>query len=429
MKKAIVIGSGAGGSAAAAKLQGRFNVTVLEEGKKFKPLSISLRYPRIMKKAGLLHDERLIKILFPHMQIQKTKDMVLVTGSGLGGSTTICTGNAMRCDGALKQIGINLDDEFREIEKEIPITTEHRSLWNHDTNKLFDICESLDLYPEPVPKMGRYDQCLSCGRCVLGCRYNIRWDSREYLRQAQERGAEIITGCRVKKIDIEAGGAAVGVTAKIKRRLRFFPADVIVLAAGGLGTPVIMESSGIDFKPRLFVDPVLCVAAERQNSHQNSQIPMPFYVQQNGYMLSPYFDHLSFFFNRQWHYPPHNIISLMIKLADTPTGSISSEKINKSLSGWDKLRLQEAVEQSKDILRHLGINKKSMFLGTLNAGHPGGVLGLTRAEAESLHPPQLPDNVYVCDASLIPQSLGNPPILTITALTKKISQRIINLFS
>jgi choline dehydrogenase-like flavoprotein len=429
LKKAIIIGSGAGGGAAAAKLQGHFDVTVLEAGKKFKPLTINLRYPRIMKKAGLLHDERLIQTLFPHMQVQKTKDMVLVTGSGLGGSTTICTGNAMRCDAALKQIGINLYDEFREMEKEIPVTTAHRSLWNHDTNKLFDICESLDLYPEPVPKMGRYDQCRSCGQCVLGCRFGVRWDSREYLSQAKKRGAEIITGCKVRKIDFDAGGTAVGVTVKIKHRLRFFPADVIVLAAGGLGTPVILESSGIDFKSRLFVDPVLCVAAERQNSRQNTQIPMPFYVQQNGYMLSPYFDHLSFFFNRQWHYPPQNIISLMIKLADTPTGSVLKEKIDKNLSGWDKLKLQNAVEQSKDILMCLGINKKSMFLGTLNAGHPGGVLGLTEAEAETMHPPQLPENVYVCDASLIPESLGTPPILTITALSKKISQKIIDLFS
>ena len=65
-----------------------------------------------------------------------------------------------------------------------------------------------------------------------------------------------------------------------------------------------------------------------------------------------------------------------------------------------------------------------IFLGTLNAGHPGGMLPLTEAEAETLHSPLLPDNLYVCDASLLPQSLGLPPILTIMALAKRITKII-----
>ena len=43
----------------------------------------------------------------------------------------------------------------------------------------------------------------------------------------------------------------------------------------------------------------------------------------------------------------------------------------------------------------------------------GGMLPLTPAEAETLHSPLLPENLYVADASILPQSLGLPPILTI----------------
>jgi choline dehydrogenase-like flavoprotein len=39
MKHAIVIGSGAGGATVAKELQGKFDVTVLESGKEFQPLS------------------------------------------------------------------------------------------------------------------------------------------------------------------------------------------------------------------------------------------------------------------------------------------------------------------------------------------------------------------------------------------------------
>jgi choline dehydrogenase-like flavoprotein len=63
-----------------------------------------------------------------------------------------------------------------------------------------------------------------------------------------------------------------------------------------------------------------------------------------------------------------------------------------------------------------------VFLGTLNAGHPGGMLPFTAAEAASLHPARLPTNLYVADASLLPRSLGNPPILTLLALAKKVAR-------
>ena len=73
----------------------------------------------------------------------------------------------------------------------------------------------------------------------------------------------------------------------------------MVLAAGGLGTPAILERSGIRCEPRLFVDPVLCVAAPWPDSRQHREIPMPFVVQRPGYIVSPYFDWLSFLFNRR----------------------------------------------------------------------------------------------------------------------------------
>ena len=72
----------------------------------------------------------------------------------------------------------------------------------------------------------------------------------------------------------------------------------------------------------------------------------------------------------------------------------------------------------------LGANPQDIFLGTLNAGHPGSMLPLTSAEAETLHSPLLPDNLYVSDATILPQSLGLPPMLTIMAMAKRIAKNI-----
>lgn len=148
---------------------------------------------------------------------------------------------------------------------------------------------------------------------------------------------------------------------------------------------------------------------------------MPFISQQEGYILSPYMDYLSFFFHKKWRLPMPDLASIMIKLADESIGSAERKSIDKTMSAADSRRMEKAVAQSREILARLGVSPEKQFLGTLNAGHPGGMLPLTAAEKDTLHNPELPDNLYVADASILPKALGNPPILTIMALAKKIA--------
>ncbi len=357
------------------------------------------------------------------MRVRKTPDMVLVNGSGLGGTTTICTGNALRVDQSLQAIGINLDAEFEEVFREIPVTTAHQKRWHRHTRRLFEVCRGLGLDPQPMPKMGEYEKCTSCGRCVLGCRRGAKWDSRQFLHIAHNRGARLITRCRAERVVIE-NGRARGVIARHGCRRQFYHADLVVLAAGGLGTPLILQSSGIPCQPRLFVDPVLCLATRWPDARQCREIEMPFFVQRDHFILSPYFDYVSFLFNKAWRYPARDTLGIMIKLADSSAGSISQRGVRKALTALDRERLSEAVEAAREILRRFGASDQGIVLGTLNAGHPGGMLPLSEREAASLHHERLPENLYVADATLFPESLGNPPILTIVALAKRISKLI-----
>ena len=151
---------------------------------------------------------------------------------------------------------------------------------------------------------------------------------------------------------------------------------------------------------------------------------MPFVIQQDSCILSPYFDYLSFFFNRGWRLPASSILSLMVKLADSSDGGSGPRRIRKGLTDRDRLILSEAVEQCRKILLRMGVREESMVLGTVNAGHPGGIIPLTERDAGSLHPQRLPGNLYISDASLLPRSIGNPPILTVMALSKAIGKRI-----
>ncbi len=81
--RAIVVGSGAGGAAAARELQGTYQVTVLEAGREFRPLGLSVRWMERLRNWGLLFDERLIRLVFPAMRVRKCAGgLVHVNGVG-----------------------------------------------------------------------------------------------------------------------------------------------------------------------------------------------------------------------------------------------------------------------------------------------------------------------------------------------------------
>ncbi len=424
MKTAIVVGAGAGGAAAAKELQGEYQVTILEEGREFRPFGMSLGWIEGLKRSGLVFDERQIQLVFPAMRVRRLPGHVLIRGRGEGGSTTLSCGNALRLDGDLKAVGVDLGEEFSRLKEEVPVTSEHERLWREPTRRLYAACEEMGLHPRPLPKMGRYERCTGCGRCVLGCPNGVKWDSREFLRAAEAKGARVMAGHRVERV-VHEGGRATGVIACVAGRRRFLPADLVILAAGGLGTPVILGNSGIDCESRLFVDPVLTVAAPWPGAWQARELSMPFVVVRERYIVSPYFDYLSFVFNKAWRLPSRDTAGLMIKLADDDAGVVAPGRLEKRLTAADEARLADGVRLCREVFERCGIRASQLFLGTINSGHPGGGLPLTAREAATLHHDRLPANLYVADATLLPRSLGAPPILTIMALAMKVARTAI----
>lgn len=422
MATAIVVGSGPGGCMAAKELAAcGLDVTVLEAGRAFKPFAWNLDRLEPVRRAGLFFDERMISLLFPEMRIDKAQDgLVHVIGRAVGGTSTLATGNALRYDRYVVELGINLDAEFAELESEVPQTTDHRSGWSELTERLFSAFEDLGLDPQVTPKfMEDPSRCVQCGMCVLGCKYGAKWTADKLIVGMD--GVHVVEDATVKEVVIE-NGRATGVVARIGGKTELMSADVVVLAAGGLGTPVVLAASGIPASPTLFVDPVLCVAARVPGAGLERQLPMPFVSEQPDYILSPYFDWLSFYFNKSWRMPHGDIMSLMIKMADASIGSYDGRHLDKPLIDSDWETIARAVDQCYDVFEAVGVPREKTFYGTLNAGHPGGCFPLTEAEAETLHHDVLPGNLYIADASLLPRSMGNPPILTIMALAKRVGR-------
>ena len=367
MKKAIVVGSGAGGCMAAREIALRgYEVTVFEAGHDFRPLELDLQRLEFARKAGLFLDERMIELLFPAMRIQKGQvGLVHVTGRAVGGTTTLATGNALRYDRYLTNLGIDLNEEFAELEREVPQTTEHRANWSALTERLFATFEQLGLAPQVTPKfMEDPTRCVTCGKCVLGCRYGAKWTCDQLLVGLD--GVTVKRGAKVERV-ITENGKATGVVVQRGPRRETHPADLVILAAGGLGTPVVLEASGIPTRPTLFVDPVLCIACRWEGAHLDTQLPMPFVSEQPDYILSPYFDWLSFFFNGKWRRPAHDIMSIMIKYKDSSAGFYNGTMLDKPVTPHDQDVIERSVEEATRVLEHMGISRADVFLGTLNA--------------------------------------------------------------
>lgn len=420
--RAIVVGTGAGGATAARKLANSgFEVIILEAGKEFKPFRRLLSLAAPFRRTGLLGSEKNITRLFPPMDtMRSSEDLVLVRGIATGGSTVLSCGNIVRAEHGLKEIGLDLTPEFEKIENDIGITEFPRKRWQPITERMFEAAEKLGLEPKATPKAVDSVKCVSCGLCELGCTTGARWDSRRFLDDAISEGAKLYTSSPVEKVVIEKGQAK-GVVAGSKT----IKSDVVVLAAGGVGTAQILKASGLPAKDNLWVDIVLTLGGVLKGANQIKEPPMTWYTKHEDYILSPYLDILSHWFHKPWrNVSIGDRVGVMVKLADIEEGAVFADgKVQKTIKKEDRFRLDEAVEKVKKIMEYAGVSGPYIN-GVHNGGHLGGTVPLTKDDVDTMKPSWLPEGLWVADLSLAPRSQGLPTILLAAAMALKVAGKI-----
>ncbi|MBM4240894.1 MAG: FAD-binding protein [Euryarchaeota archaeon] len=424
--RAIVVGSGAGGATAARELTLRgYEVLILEAGKQFQPFIRHLSWTEPLRRFGLLGSEKTITRFFPPMNIIRSeKDMVLVRGLTTGGSTVLSCGSMVRAERGLKEIGLDLKFEFEELEKLIGVQPFPKERWRPLTRRMFDAAEDLDLNPNPTPKAVEELKCISCGLCELGCVNEARWDSCRFLDEAIIRGATLKTSSPVEKVIIE-NGKVTGVVVRSGRTKNTFKGDMVVLAAGGIGTAQILKASGLPAKDNLWVDIVLTLGGISKGAHQLKEPPMVWYTQHEDYILSPYLDILSHWFHKPWrNVPIEDRVGIMVKLADLEEGSVyANGKVEKSITPHDHIRLKEAISQAKLVMKFASVSGPYIE-GLHNGGHLGGTVPLRSSDISSMKPPWLPEGLWVADLSLVPRSQGLPTILLTAAIALRVVKKI-----
>jgi len=241
----LIIGSGAGGATLARELtkKGK-DVLVVERGQKHDDFGTA-------KAARQFYDLNSFTKMPP-----VTKDGVILWRAFLGGGTSvISTGNGVRClQDELANLGVFLEDEFTEAEAEIRISPLDDQLMSNGSKKLMEASAKLGYVAEPMPKFIDPTKCKACSKCTWGCRHDAKWSALKYLNEAVQEGADILYGTTIRKAIMENGNVAGVSGIGVDGPIEIF-ADVTILAAGGIGTPTVLQQSGIDKAGKsLFVD-------------------------------------------------------------------------------------------------------------------------------------------------------------------------------
>ena len=408
-----IVGSGAGGATMARELSKKGKeVLVVERGGH--------------EKRGSFQD------FLIGLDMPTSKEGVIVYRKIMaGGSTIVSAGNGVRSlEKELSGLGISLDQEFAEAEKEMGISPLDAKFMSEGCEKIMWASTELGYKMEPMPKFIDTGNCKKCGMCICGCARGAKWTALDYLKEASQAGTEILYETTVEQVMVQ-NGKVKGVNGTGPNGSIEIMSDVVVLAAGGLGTPVILQQSGIkDAGLGFFTDLLVNMFGVTEGLDQFRGPQMALvdneFHKSKGFILSPYllpdkFAYFSELGEKAANLPERGLVGMMIKIADEPVGRVYPDgSISKPVTEQDRARLNEGSSISKEILVKAGADRESILVSGLSGAHPGGTAAIGRIVDKDMQ--SKIDNLFVCDASVFPTSAGMPPILTIVALAKRLAK-------
>lgn len=425
----IVVGSGPGGATVARDLARRGRrVLLLERGRDHRPRSYYGTYLGALlycDRGGLLFTEEGLNIVRPLM---------------LGGATAMYCGCAAGPPTWLKdRYGIDIAAEVAQAAAELEIAPLPPELRGAASTRIAEAARGLGCAFEPQPKFMRparaRDQRGLCGaRCMLGCRCGAKWSAAEYADEAVEAGAELRTGARVDRV-LHSGGRVDGVEGRIGRRRFRAEAQAVVVAAGGIGSPRLLQSSGFaEAGQGMAMDTTVMVYGFVRETGTGADPPMTWSWAhpQGGYMLSTLIDPwLMYPIITARAAPRHaltwprwrNALGVMIKLTDEISGGVFPDgRISKPMTPRDHERQQDAQQLCRRILVAAGADAGRIFMTPLRGTHPSATARIGHTVDERLE--TATRGLFVCDASVFAQALGRPTVLTIIGLAKRLAAHL-----
>lgn len=421
----VIAGSGPGGATVARELSKRGKkVIVCEAGRYVTSLGRLYSAGLLMKKGGLTFSK---------------EGLMLNIGNTVGGQTMVFAAAAFKPPSWLKdKYCIDIQQEVDELYEEIPLRPLSDPVLGPGVRQLMESAQALGMDWKPADKFIRSDKCIpGCGKCSLGCTTGAKWTAREFIEEARKKGAELLTRTKVSKVITESG-KAVGVEADGPGGKITIKADTVVLSAGGQGSPIILQQSGIsNAGDSFFVDPVLMVWGIAPNGGNMHDIPLSagIHLREDGILLMDVSFPLPLalgliaytgsgglaYLRKAIHH--NKLLAVMVKVRDQLYGQVHTDgSISKPIDDAAKQKLEKGVGIAKEILRKAGVKAKDVFVNKPLGGHPGGSVRLGE-HLDSNCQTQI-TNCYCVDNSIIPEPWGQPPVVTIVSMAKRLAKHL-----
>lgn len=399
----VIIGTGAGGAIIARELaKNNLPVTILEKG------------PYIKSKDAFNYYDK----------YNETVD--LLTTTCIGGATIVSMSNMVRAlDEELLDYGVDLSEAYRYVEELVGVHQLDDSHIGKGTRAFLDAGDELGLNTMKMPKAIREEDCIQCGKCAFGCPADAKWSGKDFVDEAVEAGATLITEAEATEIMTE-NDIACGVKYIKDNQEQVIEADKVILSAGAIGSTFILRNTGISEAGReLFFDPFVSVGGYLKDVNFNTEVQMAGLVIGENFVLSPHFSSFIRANIPDDDVTDNDILSIMVKTPDEAKGYIDDDgEVVKINTIQDIRYLAEGTATAGFILEKAGVDPNTIGSTVYRGAHPGGTAAIGKIVDSNLETKI--ENLYVCDASVLPISPGKPPILTILALAKRLADHLKN---
>ncbi|MEW5733455.1 MAG: GMC family oxidoreductase N-terminal domain-containing protein [Thermodesulfobacteriota bacterium] len=421
-----VVGSGPGGATVARDLTlGGADVVLLERGGDNPPRGNAVSAIKYVGGAGFLNKGVFIT----------REGYQIVRCLTLGGTSLMYLGCAWDPPSELmNRWGIDLTVETAQIKQELPVGPLPDRLIGPRARALTDSATSLGYDWKKIPKLVQADNCrTNCGSCMFGCPHKAKWHARDWVEDVRGKGLRVMTDTRCVQVTGK-NGAVAGVTAFRGLNTRVeVEARAVVVAAGGVGSPGLLQRSGLtEAGDSFFFDPFIVVSGYVDGDFSpNREFPMAtgMHLPEEGVMVTdmpvPWpvlADNALFAKKPHRMLPAKNMVGLLVKVRDDMEGSISAdEKIgSKPLTPVDQAKLRLGEKISCRLLANIGA--KNIWSSLPSAAHPGGTCRIGKVVDRNLE--TRIKNLFVADASVIPEPWGLPPTLTVLSLARRLSRHL-----
>ncbi|WEM44345.1 GMC family oxidoreductase (plasmid) [Photobacterium sp. DA100] len=367
------------------------------------------------------------------------KDLsLLIRGITAGGSSAINYATAMLPPyDMFDRYGIDLRAEAEEMQQAVPYRPLPDPLVGPRAKRIWQGAEKAGFEWHKLDKFIDVERCQAgCHLCGYGCPHGAKWTARRFLEDAVTSGAQLITKAKVTRVLTENqpddSHLAIGVEYQTNSGVHLAFSERVILSAGGIGSPQILQQSGIaGAGQQFFIDPVIAVMGTVDEKFSAGEVPMAagLHLPEEGIVLSdlalpkPFF-HL--FTAQAGRFDrllaADNTLAIMVKVKDSLSGKISANWASKSLCIEDKARLDKGAEMAETILTAAGATH--IYRTHHFAAHQGGSAAISDIVDSNLETEI--KRLYVCDASVIPEAWGLPPTFTLLCLAKRLSKHLAN---